>query len=106
MTSYKSPSPSATGRGTVLEWCRACKDERDDLPYDERLVYEIQPADFIVWGKLFPASALGPRCYDHAAREIGHYPLARDSGYAVFDLRGLSRAAAEGVGRSPESSRP
>ncbi len=50
------------------------------------------PAEFVIWGKLFPREALGPRCYDHAAKHIGHDALIPNSGYAVMDLRPLRRA--------------
>ena len=51
------------------------------------------PAEFILWGKLIPPDGLGPRCYDHAAKHIGHRGLTRPgkSGWAVADLRPLIR---------------
>jgi hypothetical protein len=54
------------------------------------------PAEFILWGKLFPADALGPRCYDHAADHVGHYLLTGRGleQSAILDLRGLYRAGA------------
>ncbi len=66
---------------TALEaWCRrhlmtTCRDCR------------IAPAEFILWGKLLPAEALGPKCYDCAAEVMGHSPLG-DPQYAILDLRG------------------
>jgi len=50
-------------------------------------------AEFILWGKLIPPDGLGPRCYDHAAKHIGHHGLTRPgkSGWAVADLRPLIR---------------
>ena len=44
------------------------------------------PAEFVLWGKLFPPEALGPRCYDHAAAHAGHRALG-DPSYAIIDLR-------------------
>jgi hypothetical protein len=67
-----------------IEWCRACRDE-------DRLT----PAIVIVWGKLFPPEALGPRCWDHAAE---HVDMSRLDQWAVFDLRPVAaevRAARE-----------
>ena len=51
------------------------------------------PAEFILWGKLLPAEALGPRCYDHAAKHVGAGSLFRPghSGWALADLRPLIR---------------
>lgn len=69
----------------VREYCRE-DIEIDGLP--ERCN---APADFILWGKLFPAQALGPRCYDHAADHVGHRGLG-DPAWAILDLRGLYRA--------------
>lgn len=57
-------------------------------------------AEFILWGKLIPAEGLGPRCYDCAAKHIGHRGLTRPgaSGWAVADLRPLLREAGVPVG--------
>lgn len=49
-----------------------------------------KPAEFVLWGKLLPAKALGPRCYDHAAEHVGHYALTSRSGYALINLRDLA----------------
>lgn len=54
-----------------------------------------KPAEFILWGKLIEPEALGPRCYDCAARHVGHQALAPSSGYAIFDLRPIAGALAE-----------
>jgi hypothetical protein len=45
-----------------------------------------KPAEFIVWGKLFDPDALGPRCYDCAAGQIGHNALQHGNpqAYAVY----------------------
>jgi hypothetical protein len=45
------------------------------------------PSDFILWGKLFPPEALGPRCYDHAYIHIGYGGISQIDQWAVFDLR-------------------
>jgi hypothetical protein len=47
-----------------------------------------KPAEFIVWGKLFDPDALGPRCYDCAAAQVGHNPLRLNDNisYAVYRL--------------------
>jgi len=63
----------------VVEWCRECRDEE----------VEIQPAEFILWGKLFPPEAMGPKCWDHAAKYI--HSMYRIDQYAVFDLRKVQR---------------
>lgn len=49
-------------------------------------------AEFIVWGKLYPAEALGPRCYDCAAEQVGHRALT-DESHAIFHLRRVVPAA-------------
>jgi hypothetical protein len=54
------------------------------------------PAEFVLWGKLFPADALGPRCYDHAAAHAGHRALG-DPSWAIIDLRPARRAFDEGL---------
>lgn len=73
-----------------LEFCRECRDELHAGKRDR-----VRAAEFILWGKLFPAEALGPRCYDHAARHIGGAGMAMLDQYAVFDLRKVVRKAAE-----------
>jgi hypothetical protein len=77
----------ATARAEALrETCREWPDGADDRCN--------APAEFILWGKLFPPEALGPRCYDHAVEHTGHNMPARVDQWAVFDLR--ARAAREG----------
>lgn len=51
------------------------------------------PAEFLLWGKLIDPEGLGPRCYDHAAKHIGHHALTPHglTQYALLDLRGLAR---------------
>lgn len=66
----------------ILEYCRQCRDLEPPV---------VTPAEFILWGKLFPAGALGPRCHDHAAAWIGWQGMSRIDQYAVFDLRPLMR---------------
>lgn len=72
-----------------LEFCREC---RDEFHAGERS--RVEAADFILWGKLFPQEALGPRCYDHAERHIGGAGMSRLDQYAVFDLRKVVRRPA------------
>lgn len=55
-------------------------------------------AEVILWGKLFPIEALGPRCYDHATKHVHHSDLF-DPQRAIFDLRNLRRD----VGRSADT---
>jgi hypothetical protein len=57
----------------MREYCRACRDN------DRTTV-----AEFIIWGKLFPPQALGPRCWNHAAP---WFDISRIEQYAVYDLR-------------------
>ena len=67
----------------MLESCRECRDEGKEIPV---------PATVIIWGKLFPPEALGPKCDNHAAIHIGgDYYSPRLANWAVFDLRGLDR---------------
>ena len=80
------PEPHAPPDRAAVEWCRECRDER---PMGSPGV----PADFILWGKLLPPAALGPRCYDHAAAHLGHAAMSRIDQYAVFDLRTVRRAS-------------
>lgn len=62
------------------ERCREC---REELPFGAT----VPKADFILWGKLFPPEALGPRCYDHAAKHIGWAGMSQIDQWAVYDLR-------------------
>jgi hypothetical protein len=50
-----------------------------------------KPSDYVLWGKLIPADGLGPRCYDHAAKYVGHSALDPDSGWALVNLVALAR---------------
>jgi hypothetical protein len=67
-----------------LEWCREW--------IEEKVNYCHEPATVIIWGRLFPKEALGPRCDDHAAQRIGHDYYSDLSKWAVFDLRNLKRS--------------
>lgn len=71
---------------SILTSCRECRDERDF--YDD----PVPPADFIVWGKLAEPEALGPKCYDHAVKHLGHSMPGRADQYAVVDLRPIRAA--------------
>ncbi len=51
-----------------------------------------EPSEFVLWGKLLPPEALGPRCYDHAEKHLGRG--VGDPQWAVVDLRRLSRELA------------
>lgn len=79
MTQHLDASP-------VREFCREWPDggERCNAP-----------AEFILWGKLLPPEALGPRCHDHAAKHVGHRALT-DPSWAIFHLAGLYRADGSG----------
>lgn len=68
----------------ILETCR-----EEDENYERCNA----PAEFILWGKLLPSDALGPRCYDHAAKHVGHGALG-DPAWAIFDLRRVARIRA------------
>lgn len=61
------------------EWCR------EDLGPEANYNRCGAPAEFILWGKLLPPEALGPRCYDHAAAHVGHLALS-DPSYAIYHL--------------------
>jgi len=50
-----------------------------------------QPAEFLLWGKMTPFEALGPRCYNHAAAWVGHRALGNPA-WAILDLRPGSAA--------------
>lgn len=76
---------AAAARG-LLTSCRECRDERDF--YTD----PVKPADFIIWGKLAPPEGLGPKCYDHAVKHLGHDMPRRSDQYAVVDLRPIRAA--------------
>jgi len=71
-------------RNRVPEWCR------EDLPNGERCD---NPAEFILWGRLFSKEGLGPRCYDHAAKHAGHRALSPGAvgQYAIYVLPHATR---------------
>ena len=66
-------------RAAAVERCRECRDEGEWLA-------PVPLADFILWGKLLPPEAFGPRCTDHAVKWIPHL-LEHADQHAVFDLR-------------------
>jgi hypothetical protein len=49
-----------------------------------------KPAEFVLWGKLIPPEGLGPRCYDCAAKHVGHNALGSHSGFALIRLADLA----------------
>lgn len=64
--------------GPCREWC-----------HDKAAICG-RPADYVIWGKLAPPEAFGPRCYDHAADHLGYPALAWWSGWALVNLRDLA----------------
>lgn len=70
---------STTTDNTPVEWCRRCRDQNRS-----------RHADVVVWGKLFDASLVGPRCMDCLYEQ---YPSFRGnlSQYEILDLRPLVR---------------
>lgn len=74
-------------------WAETCREEVDH----ERCGLS---ADFILWGKLLPTEAFGPRCYDHAVKHLGHNMPSRADQYAVYDLRGFAARVAEERGEA------
>jgi len=65
----------------LLTVCREC---RDEMPVFST---NVPAAEFVIWGKLSPPEALGPKCHDHAVKWLGHHVGYRSSQYAVVDLR-------------------
>lgn len=63
--------------------CREWVDEKHNCCFE--------PAEYVLWGKLIPPEGLGPRCYDHAAKHVGHNALAPRSGWALINLVELAR---------------
>lgn len=49
-----------------------------------------KPAEYVLWGKLIPPEALGPRCYDCAAKHIGTNAL-HDDAWAIVNLARLAQ---------------
>ena len=52
-------------------------------------------AEFIIWGKYFPADAFGPRCYDHTAEHLHDMSALNIEQTAVYDLRRVYRLQAD-----------
>lgn len=88
----KAQQPLEAAAKSVLTCCRQCRDEAFDKGEADPAV----PAEFILWGRLFDSSALGPKCYDHAQGWIGWGGMGQINQYAVVDLRPI-RAALEGL---------
>lgn len=65
--------------GGCREWC----DDIDSICGE--------PSEYVLWGKLIPAEGLGPRCYDHAAKHVGHDALRSGSTWALINVRDLAR---------------
>lgn len=64
----------------MRESCREWIEEKSDRCNAE--------AVFILWGKLFPKDAMGPRCWDHASKWLNGHTSQRDIDQtAVYDLR-------------------
>ena len=71
-------------RDAVIDLCREpCREWIEEKADRCKVVSE-----FILWGKLFPSEALGPRCYEHASQHLGGWMSYADiEQHAVFDLR-------------------
>jgi hypothetical protein len=63
---------------------------REDLGVEAGFERCGRRAEYVLWGKLIPAEGLGPRCYDHAAKHVGHNALASRSGWAIVNLAALA----------------
>ena len=72
---------------TLQEHVGGCREDFGPPTY--RLCWK--PAEYVLWGKLIPPEALGPRCYDHAAKHLGHQALGVGANYALINLRDLAR---------------
>lgn len=55
---------------------------------DEEHSYCFAQSEFVLWGSLFPPKALGPRCYNHAAKHTDSRTLTSGDA-AIIDLRPL-----------------
>jgi hypothetical protein len=75
-SSVTVPDPKLT-----RETCR-----RDLVFADRHHEYCGKPAEYIVWGKLFPSEALGPRCADCVAEQLPTVRLDRLDQYAIYRL--------------------
>lgn len=64
------------------------------------------PAEYVLWGKLTPAEGLGPRCYEHAEKHVGHYLLRPRAGAAVIHVAELADAIRSVVGTPPDEDAP
>jgi hypothetical protein len=76
-------------RQAPLEFCREWVEDKAN--------HCAEPADFILWGKLFPPEALGPRCHDHAYEHAPGAFRGTQGQWAIFDLRGLYRRSKEPI---------
>lgn len=77
------PSPFIPVRESCREWV------------EEKVNRCGEPAEWVLWGKLFNPDALGPRCHAHAVdwmdKEHCSDFLYRPDQYAIIDLRNLYR---------------
>jgi hypothetical protein len=65
-----------------------CREELGAPTYDKCW----KPAEYVLWGKLLPKEALGPRCYEHALLYVNGHGLAPKANFALINLRGLAEA--------------
>ena len=61
---------------------------------DEKCGHCHAPAEYVLWGNLIDPEGLGPRCYDHAAKHVGHRALG-DQSWAIIDLGRLAREVSD-----------
>jgi hypothetical protein len=63
--------------------CREWKDEKFDRCN--------APSEYVLWGKLLPPEALGPRCYDCAVKHVPSSALTNGSSWALINIERLAR---------------
>jgi hypothetical protein len=84
-------SPSVDTLRVLQEHVGGCREELGAPTHDKCW----KPTEYVIWGKLAANEALGPRCYMHAQKHVGHHALASRANYALINLRDLARELEE-----------
>lgn len=50
-----------------------------------------EPSEYVLWGKLIDREGLGPRCYECAAKHVGHNALSTGTNFALIHLPDLAK---------------
>lgn len=78
-------------REAIQKHIGGCREELGEPTYDKCW----KPAEYVLWGKLLPPEALGPRCYEHAQQYVHWQGLGSGTTFALIHIGDLARACEE-----------